>query len=328
MPANAGAVIQGRAIFKCAGGAYMKLSPEGDRIALVPVRGGVEIRTIAGQNTVTQLEKPPAGALGFDWSPDGRYLAVHGVPPEGLRVHDVQSRRELWSKGLGSVGNWSPDGKLILTSDIRNQTGLLIDARTGSVIQTIPGAWSRQWAPGSQHALAQYIVNKPPGLIFKILETNNWTPVVEIDNRVREGAAIAWSPDSKLIAFGGDYPVFGPHRGTWIVDAATGKVVHKLSQYITQVRAIAWSRKGDLVAITCGTRESDGRMDVVNVHSAASGQVIYRLVGPQTHIMDLHWAASGSRIRAAGGDGSRISVWEWVLAPTPTVQPGAPTGSR
>jgi WD40 repeat protein len=289
MPANAGAVIQGRAIFKCAGGAYMKLSPEGDRIALVPVRGGVEIRTIAGQNTVTQLEKPPAGALGFDWSPDGRYLAVHGVP---------------------------------------NQTGLLIDARTGSVIQTIPGPWSRQWAPGSQHVLAQYIVNKPPGLIFKILETNNWTPVVEIDNRVREGAAIAWSPDSKLIAFGGDYPVFGPHRGTWIVDAATGKVVHKLSQYITQVRAIAWSRKGDLVAITCGTRESDGRMDVVNVHSAASGQVIYRLVGPQTHIMDLHWAASGSRIRAAGGDGSRISVWEWVLAPTPTVQPGAPTGSR
>jgi WD40 repeat protein len=101
-------------------------------ICLLRAATGEEVAALGGQEQLV-------GAFAF--SPDGRRLARDSA--SHLRVWDVESGREVWSRALAQDGvsvrclAWSPDGSLVAATD-KDAKVVLCDADTGNPVRQLP----------------------------------------------------------------------------------------------------------------------------------------------------------------------------------------------
>ncbi len=91
---------------------------------------------------------------------------------------------------------------------------------------------------------------------------------------------LAWSPDSKRIAFAGGDKTFR------ICDVATGHVLHILSDLNTGSNSVAWSPDGKTLASGSGE-------GTVRLWDAESGQLIRFLVGHKDSVLRVAWSPDG-----------------------------------
>ncbi len=143
---------------------------------------------------------------------------------------------------------------------------------------------------GSAHGTPTPIA--PTGPAATIVFTGHTGPVI----------AVAWSPDSKLVASSGN------DNTVQVIDAATGKLVWKYAapnagnggnDYIF---ALAWSPDGKSIA-----EGSDS--GVVRILDAATGQVKATLNGGQNGIEGIAWSPDGKRL-AWGTGVNTAQVWD------------------
>jgi WD40 repeat protein len=86
---------------------------------------------------------------------------------------------------------------------------------------------------------------------------------------------VAWSPDGKMIAAGGQL-----HNALMIWDAGTGALVHRFDREVGSISAVAWSPDGKYVAAGRWFTEITRGHIAINVWDAASGRRLHSLVGP------------------------------------------------
>ncbi len=106
---------------------------------------------------------------------------------------------------------------------------------------------------------------------------------------------MAWSPDGKSIAIGGN----GDVR---VLDAATGKHVTYYGFHGGLVHSVAWSPDGAYLAIGSASF-------TVEVWKVASVQNVYTYTGHTTDVFSVAWSPNGKRIASGSADGL-VEVWD------------------
>lgn len=205
-------------------------------VCLVIVAGSARAQTPSPSDLLRMPEeKPLRGASWPALSPDGKTLCftylgdLWTVPSVGgtasrLTVHE----------GLDASARWSPDGKFIAFTSLRNGNAdvYLIPARGGEARQvTVNSAndWLNDWSPDGNKLLFYSIRDTHTFALYSIdLHTKAVKRLTNDDDPLRFGA---WSPDGKLLAYTrAGQPWWRPwYRGsvaaaTILQDTTTGKL--------------------------------------------------------------------------------------------------------
>ncbi len=225
------------------------------------------------------------------WSPDGRYIASGGGhPPLSIGspfgsyvVGSNDTTVQVWDASTGTckttyldhtdfIGSvaWPPDGKYI-ASGSGDGTVQIWDATTGNLRLTYKGhlrtGFSQAWS-GNE-------------VVY----------------------SLAWSPDGKHIASGGD------KKTIQVWDATTGNLRLTYKGHRRAVNAVAWSPDGN--SITSGS--SDKTVQVWNVPTG-NLRLIYK--GHSSRVNTIAWSPDGQFIASGGGDGmgkeQAMHLWDAV----------------
>jgi WD40 repeat protein len=108
--------------------------------------------------------------------------------------------------------------------------------------------------------------------------------------------AVAWSPDGKRIASGGD------DQTVQVWDAANGGNVYTYRGHSQQVWAVVWSPNGKRIA-------SGSTDETVQVWDAANGGNVYTYRGHSAIVNAVAWSPDGKRI-ASGSTDETVQVWD------------------
>ncbi len=216
------------------------VSPDGRLVATTQLDGRTALVNLASGRRIAQTPPAPGGRVqGVAWNPDGRSFATVGsrghVETWRLRgatlLRSYRGMPEYVDPPISErphttadavAGAFSPDGKLLAASSANHHV-YLWDAATGALVssgfQTKSIALGLAFSPdGTKLAAASWSEGSAGGVAYvwrisdrKLLYTTN------IDDGYGFGAAVAFTPDGRLLATGG---------GTGLVkfwDASTGE---------------------------------------------------------------------------------------------------------
>jgi Tol biopolymer transport system component len=226
-------------------------APDGQRLAVGRGPGqGIEIYDL-GTRTRTPLTptgKDPA------WSPDGRFIA-HVREPE----HNAYQAEETWviapdgtgarRVGTGGFPSWSGDGKLLIVHERTRNRMVAYQAARLEAEPTVYCERALSWYPG----VSPDGTNLAFGIAGQLVVVDRTTGrLVASRPTPNDGGLLpAWSPDGKLVAFGG---FDSSQLGLCVFEVATGKAARIAAGNFTMP---AWSADGRRMAFDnrAGDRE-------------------------------------------------------------------------
>jgi WD40 repeat protein len=144
---------------------HVEWSPDGLKFASASDESTIQVWDAHSWELVYTLHhEPPTGIFDSTWSPDSRRLLTtsgndeQGAKDTTARIWDSATGKELLvfsghTKGV-TLGNWSPDGKRIVTGS-NDGTVKVWDAATGAELLTlaVPVQYGLypSWSPDGQH---------------------------------------------------------------------------------------------------------------------------------------------------------------------------------
>lgn len=217
---------------------------------------------------------------------------------------------------------WSPDGTRIVSADESGSVQVW-DATTGTLKLTYQGDPSGisavAWSPdGSRIALTGSDYSSGTFELLTILDAAKGnvltTCKAEVPGVGLIGSfAVAWSPDSKKIAFA--RALYGDIQ---LCDAATGDSILTHHSQLGVIKGIAWSPDGKLIASAggCTSCNENG----VEIWNAVTGDTLSTYQGHASQVESVVWSPDGKRI-ASGGLDHQINIWDATTGDTILTHP-------
>jgi WD40 repeat protein len=112
-------------------------------------------------------------------------------------------------------------------------------------------------------------------------------------------ASVKFSPDSGILAVGG-------YQEVRLIQASTGKPVARLTGHADEVRSIAFSPDGKMVAAAGGQPQRGGEIKIWDVQSH---QLLRTLSGHKDCIYSVAWSPDG-RLIASGSYDKMVKIWD------------------
>lgn len=232
-------------------------------------------------------------------SPDGKVLATSYQDEEDATIH-------LWSvttgKAIRSIGegggarliSFAPDGKTVAASPWGQKEMVFYDVATGKRTGETGGkGWVSAFAYSADGKLMALGHGDHPERI--VLHDGKGTRTIAEPHR-NMIFELAFSSDASLLVSSGD-------ETARVWQTATGKLLHVLSPDKGEVKALALSPDGRLIA-TASAREN-----VVRLWSPATGKLLGVLDGHRDPVEALAFASDGRRLASGSQDGTAV-VWD------------------
>jgi WD40 repeat protein len=276
--------------------AAVAISPDGQTLAVGDAQA-VQLYDLASGKEKTRLQGQRS-VLSVAFSADGKLLASGGVDPgkdqNSLRLWDLAMGQELRRCQLPKNEPpihvaFAPDGRR-LAAAVEEDDVHLFDVTTGQPVHRLKHYWASRiaFAPDGKTLVTAR------GPVLRV-----WDPATgqelfqDFDGHHAGVAAVAVSPDGKLVATGGD--------DLRIWDAATSKSLRRIS-IKGGINALAFSPDGKLLA-------SAGKDRIVHLWEVATGKVAGELKGHKLMLCGLAFSRDGTRL-ASGDVQSTIRIWD------------------
>jgi WD40 repeat protein/transcriptional regulator with XRE-family HTH domain len=296
------AVSINQEILNIPGAAFVKFSPDGQRLAAV---NGNEIKVwdaFTGRELLTLFGHTGWG-MGLDFSPDGRQLASTSLDGT-VKIWSLMPGRESVTvasplTGYGTRVVYNPTGWEFATNG-GDGSATIWNAETGvprlrlaghnlEVLNVTFSADGTRFATGSLDGRI-IVWDAPSGEELLTLPGHEFG--------VRD---IAFSPDGRLLASGG----FDGAGRVWDLD--TGTLLFEITEHMGLVLGVAFSPDGRRIA----TSSTDG---TAKIWDAGTGELLFTLSGHHTSgIPDIAFNPDGGKIATGSSDGTAI-IWDSVTA--------------
>jgi WD40 repeat protein/transcriptional regulator with XRE-family HTH domain len=295
------AVITNQEILNIPGAAYVKFSPDGQRLAAV---SGNEIKVwdaLTGRDLLTLFGHTGWG-MGLDFSPDGRQLASTSLDGT-VKIWSLSPGRELVTvasplTGYGTRIAFNPngeefaanggDGSATIWNSESGEPRLRLNGHDLEVLNVAFSVDGARLATGSLDETA---------IIWDAATGEELLTLPGHEFGVRD---VAFSPDGSLIASGG----FDGTGRVWDLDTET--ILFEITDHKGLVLGVAFSPDGTRLA----TSSTDGTAKIWNV---GTGELLYTLSGHTAGIPDIAFSLDGGKIATGSSDGTAI-IWDSVTA--------------
>lgn len=243
------------------------------------------------------------------WSHDGRMIAYVDVRQVGEDVFE-----DLWviqADGTGKVRvtengfnfSWSPDGRLVYTSDtdLGDVHLRVINADgTGSARLTNRAAFQPAWSPDGARIAFVTLEAKDLFLI-----NPDGSGEMNLTQGLSANDAPAWSPDGSRIAFGTAPPTPGPDMEIAVINRDGGGQVIVTSPPGFDFQP-GWSPDGTKIVFTRSELSGDSEIHVMNADGSNQINVSNR---PETLETGPDWNGQGAAVAAATRQSAFYRRW-------------------
>lgn len=285
-----------------------------------------DVRTRQPRLKMGQLYDAPADrarvARMVAWAPAGRSVAtLAGDTRADSRIDlwDAATGRKTQTLDGGRVGfrdalalAWSPDGQSLACASESVRVWKLTPPFAPQVVRKAPKAGSEAdqvflaWSADSRSLAlleCRHSVGREATLSAWDVSTGrerfSWTRPYELSHLQ---SPVAWSPDSKRLAWG------GPEAGVWNVDL--GKEEFALAGHSTPVGDVAWSPDGRRVLSRGEVFGGFTRSFELKVWHSAVGQEIFMLRGPMAGWLVAPGFEGLASPPGRGSDPGDVIVWD------------------
>jgi Tol biopolymer transport system component/DNA-binding winged helix-turn-helix (wHTH) protein len=274
-------------------GARAAWSPDGRHLAYqCLVDGHSEIFTIdANGGTPRRLTFDRDFDGDPSWSPDGAALAFTSSKGDRLQIDvmrlDGGGRTALTNAGNNSLPSWSPDNRILFTSDREGMGALYVMEADGALQHRVEEGQSAEggWWPGG-HAVVFQSERDGNSEIYRLRLTHEPDGAVRLTRHVGDDDFPVWSADGRSIAFESNRD---GKPNVFVMDADGGNV-RNISRSGAADLQPAWSGDGRRIAFATD-RAGGFSIDVMNVDGSSVTRVTS---GP--HDSAPRWSPDGSSL--------------------------------
>jgi WD40 repeat protein len=267
-------------------------SPDGTRILATGNFLSVAVWDVASGQALPALSRHRSTIGSFAFSPDGKMMAT-GSGDRTIRLWDVAT----WSvmKTLTGHGNgisyltFSNDSKTLASASL-DQTIKLWD------VDDDPNPFERQgvayvaYAPDGEHLVSAL------GKEVKVWDTTSWKVVATLKSDTAGATSVAYSPDGKIVAWGG-----GDNTAR-LWDVVTGKERFTLKGHTNKVGGVAFSPNGQMLATSSFDK-------TVRLWDVTSGQELAKLEGHEATVHGVAFSPDSRLLASTSWDNS-VKLWE------------------
>lgn len=285
---------------------FSSWSPASDRVL---VSKSTAAKVIAGRNTyylndawvvaadTGEAKKLASNSSGAIWSPDGSKIAFRAIISESQNDiytlnNDGTGQLKLESADFAPIG-WLPDGRIIYVKNHRiwDMDRVGQNKRQINAVREVDYSRTKGFVVSPDGRKIAYADGSR--LTIGPLESGDGVRITErLSYDARPRFDVAWSPDSKRIA----YATAGPMPELWVVNADGSSPIRLLSGISEFFGQLSWFPQGDVILlgrVPTGT-DKQNRARIYTINTDGSG--LNDLGGPSLSYTFAALSPEGTKI--------------------------------
>jgi RNA polymerase sigma factor (sigma-70 family) len=250
-------------------GAAIAFAPDGKTVAFSNDKQAVQLWDLKADKPARRFAAHDGGVAWVGLTADGKTLATFSPAERSVRLWDSGSGAALRQIGLGGAGN--------------NAVALSGDGKT--------------------LAAAGFTWSKPRGGVrpgLRLVDVAGGKRRFSLPGHRRMVCAVAFSPDGKTLASGGD------DRSILLWDVAAGKQFHNLRGHEGAIGALAFSPDGQVLASAGNGPNGDESLRLWDV---ATGKLLHRIRRGYCDTSSVAFSPDGRSVAVAAGE-QAVGLWE------------------